>query len=386
MTEQSHAGVEVRPFSIDVPERVLTDLYARVGRTRWPDTLPDATWSDGAEVSTVRSLCEQWTKGFDWRAEESDLNRFPQFTSLIDGQMLHFIHVRSPRPEAIPLILIHGWPSSIVEFRHVIGDLTDPAPHDGPPFHVVAPSLPGFGFSGPTRERGWGTARMADAFDGLMIRLGYDRYGAHGGDVGYAVASDLGRRHPDHVRGIHLDLGGVSLAGARRNDPEVLARLTAEERQAFGQYDAFVSDKSAYASLQSSRPQTLAFALSDSPVGQLAWIVEKFHEWVDPAHPVSADDLLTNVTIYWVTNTSGSSAWFYKESYGQRSEMQPRCTVPTGVAVFPFDLVRPIRRWAEEAYQITHWTEMPAGGHFAALERPDLLVEDLRTFFATCPP
>jgi pimeloyl-ACP methyl ester carboxylesterase len=241
------------------------------------------------------------------------------------------------------------------------------------------PSLPGFGFSGPTSDRGWTTGRMAEALATLMARLGHDRYVPHGGDMGYALAAELGRRDPVHVAGIHLHLGGVGLAAMHRHEPP---SDPAEER-AFTQYDAYVSDKSAYAHLQSTRPQTLAYALTDTPVGQLAWIAEKFHEWADPDHPVPADDVLTTAAIYWFTRTAGSAARFYQESYRDRGRAQPFVDVPTGVASFPHEIVVPVRRWAERHYRITHWIDMPDGGHFAALETPGLVLEGLRTFLRT---
>jgi pimeloyl-ACP methyl ester carboxylesterase len=369
----------LEPYRIAVPDAALAELQARLAATRWPDELPDAGWHDGMDPATVRALVARWRDGFDWRAQEADLNRFPQVVTEIDGTRVHALDVRASRADAPTVLLLHGWPSSVAEFRRVIEPLADPAEGAGPACHVVVPSLPGFGFSGPTPDRGWGTRRIAAALAELMARLGHGRYVPHGGDVGYAVAADLARLDPAHVPGIHLHLGGVGLAAMHRHE----SPADAVDERAFAQYDAYLGDKSAYAHLQSTRPQTLAYALTDTPVGQLAWVAEKFHEWADPANPVAADDVLTTASIYWFTRTAGSSARFYQESYRDRGVPQPYLDVPTGVAAFPHEIVVPLRRWAEQQYRITHWVDMPEGGHFAALETPGLVLDGLRRFVAT---
>jgi len=316
----------------------------------------------------------------DRRVYERRLNEFPQFTTTIDGHDVHFLQVRSPEPDATSLILTHGWPGSIVEFLDVIGPLTDPVKHGGDPadaFHLVIPSIPGYGFSGPTVERGWNVDRVARAWAELMARLGYARYGAQGGDWGSGISRALALTAPDHVIGVHVNFLTTFPMGE-------LDDLTEQERTRLGLLKRFQGDFGGYMAIQSTRPQTLAFGLADSPVGQLAWILEKFKEWTDsadrPEDAIDRDYLLTNVMLYWLTNTAASSARFYYEF--ARSWTQPRrAETPLGVAVFPHDLVLPIRRLAERTHNVVHWTEFDRGGHFAALEQPELLVADIRTFF-----
>ncbi|MFC5818826.1 epoxide hydrolase family protein [Nonomuraea harbinensis] len=372
---------DIRPFRIDVPQADLDDLRERLARTRWPDELDGAGWSYGVPVPYARALAEYWRTGYDWRAHEAALNAFPQFTTEIDGQNVHFLHVRSPEPDALPLLVTHGWPGSVAEFMKVVGPLTDPRAHGGDPadaFHVVAPSLPGFGFSGPTRERGWDMARVAAAWKELMRRLGYGRYGAHGGDTGAVISPMVGRLDPERVVGVHVN-GGL---GFPSGDPAELEGLTEAERARLAVYGD--QDGSGYAMIQSTRPQTLAYGLHDSPAGQLAWIAEKFKEWTDPARElpedaVDRDQLLTNISIYWLTGTAGSSARLYKESAASWGRGQEPSALPHGVAVFPGD--PGVRRVAEREHKIVHWSEFDRGGHFAAMEAPDLLVGDVRAFF-----
>jgi pimeloyl-ACP methyl ester carboxylesterase len=314
--------------------------------------------------------------------QEANLNQLPQFTTEIDGQRVHFLHVRSPEPDAVPLLVTHGWPGSIVEFRDVIGPLTDPRAHGAPDalaFHVVAPSIPGFGFSGWTGDTGWGTDRVARAWLMLMDRLGYERFGAQGGDTGAIVSPKLGRLAPDRLIGIHLNGGFVPPAG----DPAELAELSESEQARLAKVQ---SDDSTYAMLQGTKPQTIAYALTDSPAGQLAWIVEKFQEWTDPGRPlpedaVDIDQLLTNVSVYWFTATAGSAARIYAEDFASWGQPVAKSAVPTGVAVFPNDVS--VRRLMERENTVTHWSEFDRGGHFAAMEAPDLLVQDVRELFAT---
>ncbi|QKW34610.1 epoxide hydrolase [Actinomadura sp. NAK00032] len=372
---------EIRPFRIDIPQSALDDLNDRLARTRWPDELPGVGWSYGIPVSYVRRLAEYWRTGYEWRAHEAALNEFPQFTTEIDGQNIHFLHVRSPEPDALPLVLTHGWPGSVAEFMKIIGPLTDPRAHGGDPadaFHVVAPSIPGFGFSGPTRETGWDLHRVARAWAELMSRLGYERYGAQGGDSGAVISPELGRAAPDHVVGVHVN----GALGFPTFDPAETQGLTAAEQARLGQYAD--QGASSYAIIQAARPQTVAFGLHDSPAAQLAWIAEKFKEWTDPAHDlpedaVDRDQLLTDVTVYWLTGTAASSARLYKEGAARWGAPTERSDVPHGVAVFPGD--GGIRRIAEREHNVVHWSEFDRGGHFAAMEAPDLLIEDVRAFF-----
>ncbi|TDD19179.1 epoxide hydrolase family protein [Nonomuraea diastatica] len=372
---------EISPFRIDIAQSALDDLHDRLARTRWPDELPGVGWSYGIPVSYVRRLAEYWRRGYDWRKHEAALNEHPQFTTEIDGQNIHFLHVRSPEPDALPLILTHGWPGSIVEFMKVIGPLSDPRAHGGDPadaFHVVAPSIPGFGFSGPTRETGWDLRRVARAWAELMSRLGYERYGAQGGDSGSVISPELGRVAPDRVAGVHVN----GALGFPAFDPSEMEGLTETEQARMEIYTD--DDRSGYAIVQATRPQTVAFGLHDSPAAQLAWIVEKFKEWTDPAHDlpedaVDLDQMLTDVTIYWLTRTAASSARLYKEGSAQWGMPVERSEVPHGVAVFPGD--GGIRRVAEREHKVIHWSEFDRGGHFAAMEAPDLLVDDVRAFF-----
>jgi pimeloyl-ACP methyl ester carboxylesterase len=374
---------EITPYSIDIPQSALDDLKERLSRTRWPDELPGVGWDLGVPLDYLKDLTEYWATTYDWRIQEKALNEFPQFTTLIDNQNVHFLHVRSTEPEALPLLITHGWPGSIAEFLDIIDPLVNPAAHGGDPadaFHVIAPSIPGFGFSGPTHETGWNTARVAKAWADLMSQLGYERYGAQGGDTGAMVSPQLGQIDSAHVVGIHVN----SLVTFPSGKPDELNDLSGADQKRLELMQRWQNELSGYAIVQSTRPQTLAYALTDSPVGQLAWIVEKFKDWTDPAAPlpedaVDRDHLLTDVSIYWLTATAGSSARLYYEgakSWGQTSEPSG---VPTGVAVFPMDVtIRPI---AEREHNIVRWTEFDRGGHFAAMEAPDLLVGDVREFF-----
>jgi epoxide hydrolase len=378
MSESSPGAEQIRRFRVEVPQADLDDLSRRLAHTRWPDELPGVGWSRGVPLDYIEQLTEYWQTSYDWRKHEARLNELPQYITEIDGQDVHFIHARSPAREALPLIITHGWPGSIVEFLKIVGPLVDPEAHDGDPadaFHVVAPSIPGFGFSGPTRDTGWDTGRIARAWSELMSRLGYEYYGAQGGDTGSIVAPLLGRIDPEHVIGVHVNGLWTSPSG----DPAELTNLSDIEQARLERMAHLRKEASGYAAIQSTRPQTLAYALTDSPVGQLAWIVEKFKEWTDPAaelpeDAVDRDQMLTNVCVYWFTGTAGSSARLYYE--GQVAEPS---TAPTGVAVFPQDIS--IRRLAERENNVVRWSEFDRGGHFAAMEAPDLLVADVREFF-----
>jgi epoxide hydrolase len=372
------------PFRIDVPQADLNDLGYRLDRTRWPDQLPAVGWDYGIPLEYVRELASYWRDEYDWRVHEARLNGFDQFTTAIDGQRIHFMHIRSAIPDALPLIITHGWPGSVVEFLNIIGPLTDPAAFggsSGDAFHLVLPSIPGYGFSGPTRDRGWDVRRVARAWAALMSRLGYSRYGAQGGDWGSSISRELGRAAADRVVGVHVNM----LFSVVREQPD---DLTAAERTRLEALRTFRTTGSGYFAIQSTRPQTLAYGLTDSPAGQLAWIAEKFGEWTDnglPDEAVDRDQLLTNVTLYWLTRTAGSSARLYYETARARAwapgGLGGGPAVPTGVAVFPREIAPAIRRFAEQSDNIVHWTEFGRGGHFAAMEVPDLLVGDVRDFF-----
>ena len=387
MSSTDRADTAITPFRIGIPQADLDDLDDRLARTRWPDELPGVGWSQGVALGYLRGLAGYWRDGYDWRKHEARLNDLPQFTTTIDGQRVHFLHVRSPEPGALPLVLTHGWPGSIVEFLDVIGPLADPRAHGGDradAFHLVIPSLPGYGLSGPTREPGWTTDRMAGAWAELMARLGYDRYGAQGGDWGALVSPEVGRIDPDHVVGVHVNAATVGFIPFGPVDPEELATFSDAEKTRLERLNRFLSDQNGYFQIQATRPQTLAYALSDSPVGQLAWIVEKFKEWTDasaglPTDAVDRDHLLTNVMLYWLTGTAGSSARTYYENMHGGSWGKAPSPTPTGVAVFAQDVA--IRRYAEQGNNIVHWSEFDRGGHFAAMEAPDLLAGDVRTFF-----
>jgi pimeloyl-ACP methyl ester carboxylesterase len=374
----------IEPFRIAVGDDVLDDLTSRLRRTRWPEAELVDDWSQGVPRQWIEDVCRYWADGYDWRRREALLNRFPQFITPIDGLDIHFIHARSPHPNAMPLLITHGWPGSIVEFHKVIEPLVDPTAHGGSAddaFHVVCPSLPGFGFSGKPTTTGWGIDRIAAAWGKLMECLGYGRYGAQGGDWGSAVTTAIGGLDPQHCAGIH-----VTLAMATR--PNVVGEPTPEEARALKGIKYYADWDSGYSKQQSTRPQTVGYALTDSPAGQAAWILEKFWAWTDcdghPENVLGRDELLDNVMLYWVTATAASSARLYWQSFGPERRTIHKVGVPTGVAVFPCEIVTPVRRWMEGNFtNIQHWSEMPKGGHFAAFEQPVLFVDDVRKFFRT---
>jgi microsomal epoxide hydrolase len=374
----------IRPFRIDIGQADLDDLRDRLARTRWPDQLPGVGWDYGIALDDVRELAEYWRTGYDWRAAERRLNSFPQFTTQIDGQKVHFLHVRSASPGALPVIMTHGWPGSVVEFTEVIGPLTDPGAHGGDPgdaFDLVVPSIPGFGFSGPTRERGWNVTRVSRAWDELMRRLGYERYGAQGGDWGSSISRELGVLAPERVIGVHLNMLTPWVA----DEPAGLSDI---DKARLDRLRLFRRTGSGYAAIQSTRPQTVGYGLTDSPAGQLAWIAEKFGEWTDGGlTAVDRDQMLTNITVYWLTGTAGSSARLYYEAARSGSWGPPAVsTAPTGVAVFPEEIAAAVRPIAEQSNHIVHWSEFDRGGHFAAMEEPDLLIGDVREFFRRFRP
>lgn len=379
--------MDITPFAIHIPDQVLADLRDRLAHTRWPDQLPDsAPWEYGSDLAYMKELTGYWRNRFDWNARERYLNTFPNFRANVGGVGIHFAHIRSRGPSPMPIMLTHGWPSAYVEELKLAQLLADPAAHGGRPedsFDVVVPSLPGYGFSDVTRERGMNTVRIADLWAQLMTEgLGYRRFAAHGGDWGAAVTTRLGYAHPDKVTGIH-----VTLVGAQPNPLPAAASLSEREKRYLAEREEWTNREAGYSHIQGTRPQTLAFGLNDSPAGLAAWIVEKFRAWSDCGGDVerrfSKDDLLTTITIYWATQTINSSIRLYYENRRQpwRLNEGEKVRVPTAIALFPAEISLPPREWAERSYNVQRWTEMPTGGHFAAMEEPERLAEDIRAFF-----
>ncbi|GAB3893656.1 epoxide hydrolase [Kibdelosporangium lantanae] len=371
---------EITEFRIDIPQAEIDDLRRRLDGTRWPHALPGDDWGTGVPVAWLRDLVDYWRTDYDWYAAQDRLNSYPQFTTTIDGQRIHFLHVRSAHADAVPLLLTHGWPGSVVEFLDVIGPLTeDPAN----PFHLVIPSLPGFGFSGPTNEPGWTTDRIARAWAELMRRLGYVRYGVQGGDIGAVVSPQVGRVAPEHVVGVHVNGGPGTLPPLPLGAAE-LASLSDVERDRIARIETFMREENGYIAVQSTRPQTLAYGLTDSPVGQLAWIMDKFREWTHPRHTlpdkvIDRDRLLTNVMVYWLTGTAGTAGYVgYAQEFAW-GVAKANSGVPTAAIVFAHDVS--VRRYAERENTIVRWTDVDRGGHFAAMEEPEMLVADVRAFF-----
>ena len=403
---QTDPQQDVRPFRIDIPQAQLDDLKARLANTRWPGELPGVGWSRGVPVAYLRDLAEYWRTGYDWRRHEAALNEHPQYLTTIDGQNFHFLHVRSPEPDARPLLLLHGWPGGVTDFLDVIGPLSDPRAHGGDPadaFHLLIPSLPGFGFSTPLAGPGMSPARMAGVLVQLMSRLGYERYGVQGYDTGSWVGPEMGKQDPDKVFGVHVNAMITFPIGAEGE----MDGLTEVEQQ---RWKAMQNFNDGYLQVNSKRPQTVTYALHDSPVGQLAWMVEKFKELTDPPDglpedSIDRDRILTDVSIYWLTGTAGSAAQVYYEEIsandwsdaagdsaadssgwgdggdggGDDWAASQRGTVPTGVLVSTHDVT--IRRWAERDHNVVRWTELDRGGHFLSMEAPELLIGDVREFF-----
>ena len=378
----------MEPFRIDVPDAELDDLRRRLNAARWPEQETVDDWSQGVPLHYMQELCAYWAGDYDWRATEARLNTLPQFRTELDGLGIHLLHVRSPHPDALPLVMTHGWPGSIVEFLKVIGPLTDPSAHGGYPadaFHLVCPSLPGYGFSDKPQRPGWGVERIAAAWAELMARLGYERYGAQGSDWGTSISTCIGQKDPGHVAGIHLT---PPLAPP---DPATFDDLTDGERAALASLEHAAGWESGYSTEHATRPQTIGYALADSPVALCAWIVEKFWAWTDcdghPENVLTRDELLDNLMLYWLPRTGASSARLYWESLGQVNELitgpvHDLVEVPAGCSIFPKELQRPSRRWAEQRFRdIRHWNELDRGGHFAAFEQPELFVDEVRAFF-----
>jgi pimeloyl-ACP methyl ester carboxylesterase len=386
---QQAAADAIVPYKINIPDAVLRDLKDRLARTRFPDQLQNVGWETGTDMAYLKPLVEYWRDRFDWRAQERMLNQFDQFTTDIDGLTVHFIHQKSPVPGAMPLALTHGWPGSIVEFHKIIGPLTDPVKYGGraeDAFNVVAISLPGFGFSERPQDRGYNPEKMADIIAKLMARLGYTRYGVQGGDWGGIISRIVALKDPTHVAGLHLNfcIGGAPADAANPN-----AGVPDDELKLMQATNARMENERAYQQIQGTKPQTLGYGLTDSPAGLAAWIVEKFHAWCDCGDNIESrftkDELLTNVTIYWATQTAASSTRIYYENRLAKP-VQGRVEVPSACALFPKEIATPPRAYLETRYNLKRYTKMPRGGHFAALEQPDLLVNDVREFFRTIRP
>ena len=374
----------ITPFKIDVSAAQLQDVQDRLARTVLPSEV-DGSWAAGPTNAYVRGAVDRLLNGFDWRKAEAGINKLPQFTTEIDGQKVHFIHVKSAEKNATPLLLIHGWPGSVVEFLDVIGPLTDPVAHGGKAedaFDVVVPSLPGFGFSGPTREAGWNNVRVGKAFVELMDRLGYQHFGVQGGDAGAIIGPEIGRLAPERVIGVHLNAATMGFIPFGPVSPEEIATFTDGEKVRLQRVQRFMAEHFGFNVMQSSRPQSLAYGISDSPAGLLAWISELFTSFGDRVDAVPLDKFLTNFMIYWFTGTAASSIRLYYENAHDPEAWSPKANsgVPTGVAVFGYDEV-PIRRYGETSNTIVRWNEFDVGGHYAVLEVPDVWVGDVRGFF-----
>ena len=377
-------NAEVREFTVHVEESALADLKSRLERTRLPNQIPGSGWDYGSDREYMEKLLEYWRTEYDWRKQEAALNALPHFKTEVDGIDMHFVHVRSKEADAMPLVITHGWPGSVYEFMEVIGPLTDPVAHGGKAgdaFHVVLPSMPGYGFSGPSHKRGMSVDGVAAVVAKLMVKLGYERYGAQGGDWGSGVSSWLARDNPDKLIGIHLNMVG---GGPPQGMPDPEAGIPDWELKRHKERAAWWQGENAYGNIQGSKPLTLAYGLNDSPAGLAAWIVEKFRTWSDCDGDVESrftkDQLLTNIMLYWVTESMPSAVRLYYES--RRSGRRPdRVEVPTAVAVFPGEIFFSPRKWVEARYNVVQWTEMPRGGHFAAMEEPKLFLDDVTQFF-----
>ena len=371
----------IRQFTIDVPQATIDDLNARLDLTRWPEQELVADWTQGIPLSYVQEVCEYWRHNYDWRETEKELNSHPNYLTTIDNLDVHFMHVESSRPDARPLLITHGWPGSVVEFLDAIWDLAYPADDsDDASFHLVIPSLPGFGFSGKPTESGWGVDKIADAWVELMARLGYDKFLAQGGDWGAAITASLGANHAEHCIGVHTNMPSVGPRADTMDD------LTPQEEEALKGSKFYQDWDSGYSKQQSTRPQTLGYGLVDSPAGQAAWILEKFYQWTDcsghPENAISRDRLLDNVMMYWLTASGASSARIYWESFG-RGGRGGTIDVPSGCSIFPKEIFKASQRWVEVRYtDLRYYNVLEKGGHFAAMEQPELFVKELRACFA----
>ena len=371
----------ITPFGIHIDDAVIADLHRRLDHTRWPERETVDDWSQGTPLAYVQAVCRYWREQYDWRERERRLNRFPQFLTTLDGLPIHFIHQPSPHPQALPLLITHGWPGSVVEFHKVIGPLVDPVAHGGraeDAFHVVCPTLPGYGFSGKPTRPGWGVGRIAEVWDRLMLRLGYGRYVAQGGDWGAAITAMIGQQNLGHCAAIHVNMPIVE------PDPATMNDLTPLEQGALEAFRYYTEQDSGYSKQQSTRPQTLGYGLTDSPAGQAAWILEKFRAWTDcdghPENVLTRDEMLDDIMLYWCTASAASSARLYWESFNSLGRFE--IDLPAGISIFPKEIFRASRRWAERHYRhLIHWNELDRGGHFAALEVPQVFVDEVRTCF-----
>jgi len=372
---------EIRKFQLEVTDAVLDDLKKRLSMTRWPNKETPEDWSQGIPLGYMKELCDYWLHEYDWRAREERLNRFPQFITEIDGVDIHFIHLPSVHQNARPLIITHGWPGSVVEFHKVIEPLADPTAHGGnteDAFHVVVPSLPGYGFSGKPEVTGWGIEKIADIWGELMARLGYDHYFAQGGDWGAMVTTHIGLQDKEHCDAIHLNMPVVI------PDANTMAELTPSEQASLMSMKFYQDWDSGYSKQQSTRPQTVGYGLVDSPSGQAAWIIEKFYQWTDcnghPENAISRDELLDNVMMYWLSKSAASSARLYWESF--KNPPQDEVDIPTGCSIFPKEIVRPSERWIRKRFtNLKYYNELEKGGHFAAFEQPEIFLQEIRTYF-----
>jgi len=372
---------EIRPFKIQVDDAQLEDLKRRLRATRWPDAQTVGDWSQGIPLDYVQKVCDYWARDYDWRKTEARLNALPQFQTDLDGVSIHFLHIKSHHSDALPLVLTHGWPGSIIEFLKVIPALTDPTAHGGhanEAFHVVCPTLPGYGFSGKPKQNGWTAEKIARAWSELMLRLGYQRYYAQGGDWGAVVTTAIGLQDTEHCHGIHLNMPIV------RPDSATMSSLTEEEKDGLAGMQHYQDWDSGYSKQQSTRPQSLGYGLADSPAGQAAWILEKFWAWTDckgnPENALTRDEMLDNVMLYWLPDAAASSARLYWESFNKLNYDPVR--IPVGCSMFPKEIFRVSRRWAEKRYtNLVYWNKLDKGGHFAAFEQPELFVRELRACF-----
>jgi len=372
---------EIRKFQLEVTDAVLDDLKKRLSMTRWPNKETPEDWSQGIPLGYMQELCDYWQHEYDWRAREERFNRFPQFITEIDGVDIHFIHLPSVHENARPLIITHGWPGSVVEFHKVIEPLADPTAHGGnteDAFHVVVPSLPGYGFSGKPEVTGWGIEKIADIWGALMARLGYDHYFAQGGDWGAMVTTHIGLQDKEHCDAIHLNMPVVI------PDANTMAELTPSEQASLMSMKFYQDWDSGYSKQQSTRPQTVGYGLVDSPSGQAAWIIEKFYQWTDcnghPENAISRDELLDNVMMYWLSKSAASSARLYWESF--KNPPQEEVDIPTGCSIFPKEIVRPSERWIRKRFtNLKYYNELEKGGHFAAFEQPEIFLQEIRTYF-----
>ncbi len=371
----------IRPFKINISGDVLADLQQRLAMTRWPEAETAEDWEQGVPLSYLQKFCDYWQHSYDWRSREKKLNQFEQFMTQINGLDIHFVHVRSTHSDAVPLLITHGWPGSIVEFQKVIAPLTQPEAFGGDPrdaFHIICPSLPGYGFSEKPKQTGWGIETIAKSWDQLMLRLGYQHYFAQGGDWGSMVARAIGEQNLGHCVGLHINMVSVN------PDPATMNDLTEQEQASLAGRKHYKNIDSGYSKIQSTKPQTIGYALTDSPVGQAAWILEKYWAWTDangdPGNILSKDEMLDNIMLYWCTASAASSARLYWESF--KNPSQKEISLPVGCSVYPKDIFRSSQRWAGLTFKnIIYWNELEKGGHFAAFEQPELFVNEIRDCF-----